>query len=88
VTLCTTSIGVFDAFEDDAGRKAHLNGPIAAALMSKATALLSEPPKIEQVDLLAASYRSDRQRLEGLTACVARRCWYARSTTLGQAARW
>jgi quinol monooxygenase YgiN len=47
-------VGIFDAFEDDAGRKAHLNGPIAAALMSKAAELLAEPPKIEQVDLLAA----------------------------------
>jgi hypothetical protein len=41
-------------FPDDAGRKAHLTGPIAAALMAKAGELLAEPPKIEQVDLLAA----------------------------------
>ena len=33
---------------------AHLNGQIAAALMANAAALLSEAPKIEKVDLLAA----------------------------------
>ena len=49
-----STFGVFDAFEDEAGRSAHLNGPIAAALMANAAALLSEAPKIERVDLLAA----------------------------------
>jgi quinol monooxygenase YgiN len=51
--LSKTEFGIFDAFPDDAGRKAHLNGPIASALMAKAGELLAEPPKIEQVDLLA-----------------------------------
>ena len=46
--------GIFDAFADDAGRKAHLNGPIAAALMKRAAELFAEPPRIEQVDVLAA----------------------------------
>ena len=46
--------GIFDAFADEAGRKAHLAGPIAAALMSRAGDLLAQPPKIEQVDLLAS----------------------------------
>jgi quinol monooxygenase YgiN len=52
--LSHNEFGIFDAFPDDAGRKAHLNGPIAAALMAKAGDLLAEPPKIEQVELLAA----------------------------------
>jgi quinol monooxygenase YgiN len=52
--LSKSEFGIFDAFPDDAGRKAHLNGPIAAALMAKASELLAEPPKIEQVDLLAS----------------------------------
>lgn len=51
--LSKNEFGIFDAFPDDAGRKAHLNGPIAAALMAKAGELLAEPPKIEPVDLLA-----------------------------------
>jgi quinol monooxygenase YgiN len=46
--------GIFDAFADDSGRKAHLNGPIAAALMAKASELLSGPPRIEELDVLAA----------------------------------
>jgi len=46
--------GIFDAFPDEAGRAAHLNGPIAAALMAKASELLAEPPRIDRVDLLAA----------------------------------
>ena len=46
--------GIFDAFPDDSGRSAHLNGPIAAALMAKAGELLAEPPRIDKVDLLAA----------------------------------
>lgn len=47
------SFGIFDAFTDEAGRQAHLEGPIAAALMEKAGDLLSIPPTIEKVDLLA-----------------------------------
>ncbi len=49
-----STFGVFDAFADEAGREAHLNGDIAAALMANADALLASPPKIEKVDLLAA----------------------------------
>lgn len=49
-----TTFGVFDTFEDEEGRQAHLNGQIAAALMAHADELLSEPPKIEQVTILAA----------------------------------
>jgi quinol monooxygenase YgiN len=52
--LGPTTFGIFDAFPDDAGRKAHLSGQIAAALMAKAGELLAQPPKIENVDVLAA----------------------------------
>ena len=45
--------GIFDTFDDEAGRDAHLNGPIAQALMSKADELFSEPPKIRKIGLLA-----------------------------------
>lgn len=48
------SFGIFDAFADDAGRKAHLEGRIAAALLGRADELLSSPPDIRQVDILAA----------------------------------
>jgi quinol monooxygenase YgiN len=53
IKLGPSTFGIFDAFPDDAGRKAHLNGPIAAALMANAAELLSKPPQIEMVDLLA-----------------------------------
>ena len=46
--------GIFDAFVNDAGRDAHLSGPIAAALMANAADLLAEPPTIAKVDVLAA----------------------------------
>lgn len=49
-----TTFGIFDTFEDETGRDAHLNGKIAAALVKHADELLSEPPKIEKVDILAA----------------------------------
>lgn len=54
VRLSEREFGIFDAFADDSGRSAHLEGPIAAALMAKAGELLAEPPRIEKVDVLAA----------------------------------
>jgi quinol monooxygenase YgiN len=47
------SYGIFDTFDTQAARQAHLDGPIAAALMSKAAELLAEPPKIHQITVLA-----------------------------------
>jgi quinol monooxygenase YgiN len=52
--LGPTSFGIFDSFPDNSGRDAHLNGPIAAALISKAEELLERPPMIEKVEILAA----------------------------------
>ena len=49
-----STYGIFDTFESDEGREAHLNGKVAAALMAKADDLFAEPPKIEKWDLLAA----------------------------------
>jgi quinol monooxygenase YgiN len=48
-----STFGIFDAFADESARQAHLGGRLAAALMAKAGELLSEPPKIERVDVLA-----------------------------------
>ena len=52
--LGPTTFGIFDAFADEGGRKAHLNGPIAKALMAQAPELFSKPPAIEQIDVLGA----------------------------------
>lgn len=46
--------GIFDVFPSAAGRQAHLDGPIASALLAKADELLREPPDIRPVDVLAA----------------------------------
>jgi quinol monooxygenase YgiN len=54
IKLDPSTFGIFDAFADEAGRNAHLTGPIAAALMDNAAELLSEAPSIRKVDLLAA----------------------------------
>lgn len=48
-----STYGIFDTFDGDEGRDAHLNGKIAAALMAHKDELLAEDPKIEKVDLLA-----------------------------------
>ena len=52
------TFAVFDAFDDDAGRTAHLNGDIAKALMANAPSLLAEPPSIEHADVLGAKVPS------------------------------
>jgi quinol monooxygenase YgiN len=46
--------GIFDTFEAEEGREAHLSGPIAAALMANADRLLAKPPVIEKLNILAA----------------------------------
>src|SRR5215472_7948840 len=56
--LDASTFGIFDAFGDEAGREAHLSGPIAAALMANWKDLLAEPPKIEKTDVLAAKLGS------------------------------
>jgi quinol monooxygenase YgiN len=50
--LSPTTFGVFDAFYDEAGRQAHLSGPIAQALMAQAPELFAAPPSIERIDVL------------------------------------
>jgi quinol monooxygenase YgiN len=48
------SFTIVDAFLDDAGRRAHLDGPLAAALLDRADELLAGPPEIVAVEVLAA----------------------------------
>ena len=54
IKMGPSTFGIFDAFPDDAGRKAHLAGRVAAALMEKAAVLLAKPPAITEVDVLEA----------------------------------
>lgn len=46
--------GIYDVFDNEEDRQAHITGPIAAALMAKADDLLAEPPMITPIDVLAA----------------------------------
>jgi len=52
--LGPATFAIFDAFRDEAGRQAHLNGPIAKALMAQAPNLLANTPVIERLDVLGA----------------------------------
>ena len=49
-----STFGIFDAFIDEAGRQAHLTGPIARALGAHAPKLLAQAPSIERIDVLGA----------------------------------
>jgi quinol monooxygenase YgiN len=48
-----STFGIFDTFETESGRQAHLAGQIAQALLSKAPELLAKDPVIEQAEILA-----------------------------------
>ncbi len=52
--LGPSTFGVFDAFAHESGRQAHLNGPIAQALVAKAPELFAKPPAIGPIDILGA----------------------------------
>jgi quinol monooxygenase YgiN len=58
IRMGPSTFGIFDVFEDESGRDAHLNGKIAAALMAKASDLLAQPPKIEKIDIIASKLPS------------------------------
>jgi quinol monooxygenase YgiN len=54
IQMDSSTYGIFDVFPGDDDRQAHLDGPIAAALMANADELLSTPPDIKPIDVLAA----------------------------------
>ena len=55
-----SSFAIFDTFNDEAGRDAHLNGKVAAALMAKAADLFAKPPAIHKIDIRPTSRRRPR----------------------------
>ncbi|GLQ45354.1 hypothetical protein GCM10007862_04050 [Dyella lipolytica] len=55
--LSSSTFGIFDAFASEQDRQAHLNGPIAQALMAKAGDLLATNPTIESIDVLGVKNR-------------------------------
>ena len=55
VKMAPGTYGVFDTFNDEAGRDAHLSGEIAKALMAKAPELFANANelRIERMEILA-----------------------------------
>ncbi len=53
IRLGPSTFGIFDAFPDDSGRQAHLNGRVAAELKEKAAELFEGFPSIESADVIA-----------------------------------
>jgi quinol monooxygenase YgiN len=51
--ISDTQYGIFDTFDDDAGRQAHLGGQIPSALSQVADTLLATAPDIRTVDVVA-----------------------------------
>ena len=51
--LSDTTYGIFDTFEGEDGRQAHLNGQIPAALGQVAADLLAADPDIRTTDIIA-----------------------------------
>jgi quinol monooxygenase YgiN len=54
IKIDDSTYGIVDFFPGSDGRQAHLEGPIAAALMEKASDLLSSAPDIKPIDVLAS----------------------------------
>jgi quinol monooxygenase YgiN len=54
IKMGPSTYGIFDTFQDEKGRQAHLSGEVAKALMQKADELLVKPPDIQKIDVLAA----------------------------------
>src|SRR3954452_21928321 len=52
-----STLAILDAFADDAGRQAHLDGAIAQGLGDNSD-LFAAPPQIHETDVLASTARS------------------------------
>jgi len=51
--LDDTTYGIFDTFESEEAREAHVNGQIPAALQDVGSDLLAADPDIKPIDVLA-----------------------------------
>jgi len=54
IRIGPSEFGIFDTFQDDGGRQAHLAGKVAEALMAKASELFVGAPDIRPIDVLAS----------------------------------
>ncbi len=48
-----STFGIFDTFDKEENRTAHLSGAVAKALMARAPELFETPPAIHRIDILA-----------------------------------
>jgi quinol monooxygenase YgiN len=57
-----SSFAIFDTFDDESGREAHLSGKVAAALMEKVKEgnLFAEAPQIMKIGIIADTQRTRR----------------------------
>jgi quinol monooxygenase YgiN len=51
--ISDTSYGIFDSFDTEEARQAHINGEIPKALAQVAADLLAKDPDIRPIDILA-----------------------------------
>lgn len=55
--LGPTRFGIFDTFDDEEGRAAHLTGAVAQKIFSRSKEFFSGPPEIEISDVLAFHHK-------------------------------
>ena len=53
IKMGPSGFAIFDTFDDEVGRDAHLNGKVAAALMETAGDLFDKTPEIHKIEILA-----------------------------------
>ena len=51
--IAPTTFGIFDTFQNEEGRNAHVSGEVAKALFARAEELFVKAPEIKTVDILA-----------------------------------
>ncbi len=64
------SFGIFDAFANEHGRQAHLQGKVAQELMAKAPQLFEKAPQIHRIEILA-DYRISCEKSQHIEADLA-----------------
>ena len=52
VKMGPTTFGIFDAFANERGREAHLQGKVAKELMAKSPQLFASQPEIHRIEVL------------------------------------
>ncbi len=53
IRMGNSTFGIFDAFANEHGQEAHLQGKLAKQLMSRASQLFVKQPEIRRMDVLA-----------------------------------